>query len=138
MMQLLDTFKYRAVGHENVEPAIVVVVEESDATAGFLEQPALVRDAAKNVDCSAQTSLSGNICEMKSRQMVRTALGFLAGRGYRRSLKCRCVTQSRQQHRRGDYPAQPPKLPLEVPPRSSKAGASIKAPARISHVTPHP
>src|SRR5260370_7368752 len=110
---------------------MVVVVEESDATAGFLEQPALVRDAAKNVDCSAQTSLSGNICEMKSRQMVRTALGFLAGRGYRRSLKCRCVTQSRQQHRRGYNPPHPPNFTQKSPSRPFK-------PVRPPHSPPTP
>ena len=80
LMLRRDAFKSRPIDHKDVQPAIVVVVKKSDATSGFLQEQALMRNAAKNVDCSAQTSLCANICERKSRRMVRTALGFPACR----------------------------------------------------------
>jgi hypothetical protein len=109
-----DTFEPGSIYEEDVQPTIVVVVEESDATSNFLQQVPLALDAAKNVDGSAQTSLSGDIGERKSSLRGENLLGRPGGGGTRLLLKSICCPRARQQKGRGYDLAQLPDVAEEL------------------------
>ena len=75
-----DAFKPRPIDKEQVQPAIVVVVEKSDAATNFFQEIALVRNTAKNVGCIAYARLSGDVREIKTRRGFRTGSRLLNGR----------------------------------------------------------
>ena len=52
-----------SVYEKNIEPAIVVVIEQGHAAAHFLQEELLVRDSATNVFCAEQTSFRGYVSE---------------------------------------------------------------------------
>src|SRR5262245_60633134 len=53
-----------AVDEEDIEPAVVVVIEERDATAHFLEQELLVGPIPRDVEGSAEASRCCHVLEL--------------------------------------------------------------------------
>ncbi len=63
-----DALESRSVYQEEVEPAIVVVVEKSETTTDFFQEVSLARDAAEDIICLTQTSPIGNVGEIETRR----------------------------------------------------------------------
>ena len=58
-----DSFQAGTVHHEDVQPSVVVVIEESDTATGFFENVLFPLDPAKHVDRACEPRFFGNVCE---------------------------------------------------------------------------
>src|SRR6266498_500734 len=65
LMRWRDALEPSAVDHEDVEPAVVVVIKERDAAAGFFEDVSLARDTAIHIQRCAEPRLDRNVLERK-------------------------------------------------------------------------
>ena len=61
-----DSLDPGPVHHKNVQPAVVVVIEESDAATRFLEDVLFPLDPAKDVDRRRKTGVFRDICEREA------------------------------------------------------------------------